>query len=446
MRVHFIAIGGSAMHGLAIEAKRLGWVVSGSDDEIYEPSSARLSAAGLLPAVLGWDAQHISPALNLVVLGMHAKKDNPELAKAQELGLPVLSYPEFVYQLAQDMQRLVVAGSHGKTTITSMIMHVLRAVGRKFNYLVGASVEGFENSIRIDADAAIIVIEGDEYLASALAETPKFLQYKHHIGVVSGIAWDHINVFPTLNSYVRQFDHFADASPKGGALIFNDDDPLVSVICNKERPDVTSNPYRAHPSVIKNGQTFLITAEDNLIPVSFFGDHNMFNVQAAKEATAQLSVQPEEFYAAIQSFKGAALRLETVPAPTHTVFRDFAHAPSKVRATVAAVVAQYPTVQKAGVLELHTFSSLDPLYVAQYEESLQGLDIAAVFLDEEVLAKKGKGLDAQLVLNAFKYPGLEILHTRTQLQEFYAKHKQTPLWLWMSSGRLGGLDVQTLYA
>lgn len=434
------------MHSLAIEAQRLGWQVTGSDDEIYEPSRTRLDAAGLLPQASGWNPASITPDLDIVVLGMHAKGDNPELLRAQELGLRVVSYPEFVYDLAADMQRVVVAGSHGKTTITSMIMHILRTAGKRFNYLVGAAVEGFDNSIRLDADAPVIVIEGDEYFASVLDERPKFLSYRHHIGVVSGIAWDHINVFPTLNSYVRQFDHFADASPKGGALIFNDEDPIVSVICNKERPDVTPIPYKAHPYEIVDGQTYLLTKEGARVAVPFFGEHNMSNAQAAKEATQLLGIQPEEFYAAMATFKGAAKRLEPVQVASHTVYRDFAHAPSKVRATVNAVVERHPAKAKAGVLELHTFSSLDPQYVAQYAGSLEGLEHAAVFLDAEVLAKKGKGLTPELVHQAFARPGLEVLSSAQDVVDFFQRHAKAPVWLWMSSGRLGGVDVAALYA
>ena len=433
------------MHSLAIEAKRLGWQVTGSDDEIYEPSRTRLDAQGLLPPTQGWHMDRVHADLDLVVLGMHAKGDNPELAKAQSLGLKILSYPDFVYQLAQDMQRVVIAGSHGKTTITSMIMHVLRSAGRPFNYLVGASLEGFENSIKIDGDCPVIVIEGDEYFASVLEDRPKFLSYKHHIGVVSGIAWDHINVFPTLNSYVRQFDHFADASPKGGALIFNDDDPIVSVICSKERFDVTNVPYKVHPYEIMEGQAYLITQDGEKVAVQFFGEHNMLNAQAAKEATAQLSIQPEEFYAAMATFKGAAKRLEPVKAKNHTVYRDFAHAPSKVKATVEAVAERHAGQAIAGVLELHTFSSLDPDFVAQYAGSLDGLERAAVFLDAEVLAKKGKGLTADLVLNSFGKAGLEVLSTGKEVEAYYNRNSGTPVWLWMSSGRLGGVDVAGLY-
>jgi len=434
------------MHSLAIEAQRLGWKVSGSDDEIYEPSKSKLAAAGLLPTMQGWDVSRVTPDIDLVILGMHAKRDNPELLRAQELGLSIVSYPEFIYKLAADMQRVVVAGSHGKTTITAMIMHVLRVNKKSFNYLIGASIDGFENSMRLDPEAPVIIIEGDEYFASCLVEKPKFLSYQHHIGVVSGIAWDHINVFPTLNSYVRQFDHFADASPKGGALIFNDDDPIVSVICNKERPDVTPIPYKAHPSTTRNGKTYLLTSTEEQVEIPFFGEHNMFNTNAAKEVTALLGIQPDEFYTAISTFQGAAKRLEVVKAIQHTVYRDFAHAPSKVKASVQAVAGNHPEERKAGILELHTFSSLDPQFVSQYAGSLDNLDVAAIYLDAEVLAKKGNGLETQQVIDAFQRPGLTVLSSASDLKDFYLSHADVPVWVWMSSGRLGGLDVASLYA
>ncbi len=433
------------MHSLAIEAQRLGWKVTGSDDEIYEPSRTRLANHGLLPAYQGWNPAAISDEIDLVVLGMHAKADNPELAAAKRLGLKICSYPQFVFELAQDMQRVVVAGSHGKTTITSMIMHVLKAAGRKFNYLVGATVEGFDNPIRLDADAPVIVIEGDEYFASCQDEHPKFLSYKHHIAVISGIAWDHINVFPTLNSYVRQFDHLADASPKGGALIFNDDDPIVSVICNKERPDVTPTPYKAHPHVYEGGKTYLVDKEGHRYEVSFFGDHNMSNIQAAKEATALLGIQEAEFYAAVQTFKGAAKRLERLHVAGPVVYRDFAHAPSKVRATVEAVAQKHAGKAAVGVLELHTFSSLNPDYIAQYKGSLDALPTAAIYLDADVLQKKGKGLTADAALASFGKQGLVVLSNADELKAFYTQHAHSDVWLWMSSGHLGGLDIASLY-
>ncbi|HTF81258.1 MAG TPA: Mur ligase family protein, partial [Cytophagales bacterium] len=303
-KVHFIAIGGSAMHNLAIALKSNGYEVSGSDDEIFEPSRSNLEKHGILPPTIGWFPEKIRKDLDFIILGMHARKDNPELLKAQELNLKVYSYPEFIYSQSQNKQRVVIAGSHGKTTITSMILHVLKHTQKKFDYLVGAKIDGFDTMVRL-SDAPIIIIEGDEYLSSPIDSTPKFLHYNSHITVISGIAWDHMNVFPTFDSYKMQFQRLIDATPKSGCIIFNEKDPELKKMLKKDVEDVVKIPYGPHPHKIKNNKTVL-THESGTDEVPFFGEHNMMNVAAALNVCNRLGVAPQVFYSALQTFKGAS--------------------------------------------------------------------------------------------------------------------------------------------
>ncbi|MBA4056499.1 MAG: peptidoglycan synthetase, partial [Marivirga sp.] len=333
-KIHFIAIGGSVMHNLAIALKQAGHEVSGSDDEIHDPSRTTLKSHGLLPDKEGWNPDKLDKSLDAVILGMHARKDNPELLKAQELGLKIYSFPEYIYEQSKDKQRIVIAGSHGKTTITAIVIHVLHHYKRKFDYVIGARIKGIENSVKL-SNAPIIVIEGDEYLSSALDPTPKFLRYKHHIGLISGIAWDHANVFHAEEEYMKQFDLFADETPKGGILIYCDQDSLALIIGKKERVDVQSISYKNHAYTRDgNGQFFLTSGKDKY-PVRIFGSHNFQNISAAKEILKKIGITPEKFMEAISSFEGASGRLEKVKENnSSTIYKDFAHAPSKVKATV----------------------------------------------------------------------------------------------------------------
>ncbi|MBC7451538.1 MAG: peptidoglycan synthetase, partial [Cytophagales bacterium] len=336
-RVHFIAIGGAVMHNLALALHHKGYIVSGSDDEIFEPSKTRLAKYGLLPEILSWYPEKITQQLDAVILGMHARNDNPELQKAKELGLKIYSFPEYIYEQSKNKQRIVIAGSHGKTTITSMIMHVLKFFDRKFDYLVGAKLEGFDTMVQITDDAPIIIIEGDEYLTSPLDLTPKFLHYHHHIGLISGVAWDHINVYPTFEEYVKQFDAFADSTPKGGILIYSESDDLATLVGDKPRSDVKAVGYGTHKHEIVNGVTFLHT-DKGKVEIEVFGKHNLKNINAAKMICMEIGINDEMFYKAIQTFKGAANRLEILGRNHHNVvFKDFAHAPSKLKATSKAV-------------------------------------------------------------------------------------------------------------
>jgi UDP-N-acetylmuramate: L-alanyl-gamma-D-glutamyl-meso-diaminopimelate ligase len=445
-KVHFIAIGGSAMHNLALALHQKGFIVTGSDDEIFEPSRTRLENAGILPEKTGWFPEKISADLDAVILGMHARIDNPELIKAQELGLKIYSYPEYVYQQAIDKQRIVIAGSHGKTTITSMILHVLKYFNRKFDYLVGAQIEGFDLMVKLTEDAPIIIIEGDEYLSSPIDKTPKFLHYHHHIGLMSGIAWDHINVYPSFDEYVKQFDLFADSSPKGGTLVFCEDDDLVSVICRKERDDVQGIPYTAHKHEIIDGQTYLVT-KTGKIPVQVFGKHNMRNLCGAKTVLSKLGVTDEMFYEAIQSFKGASNRLEVLEKTDDTiVFKDFAHAPSKLKATTSAVKKQFPDNELVAILELHTFSSLSKEFLGQYKDTFKSADLPVVYYNPKTLEhKKLDPISPEDVVKAFNNDKLKVFTENEALKEFLlnTKWKGKNLLL-MSSGNFGGFNLKEL--
>ena len=437
------------MHNLAIELQRKGYVITGSDDEIYEPSRTRLANYNLLPAEMGWFPEKISTDLEAVILGMHARQDNPELLKAQELGLKVYSYPEFIFEQSKDKQRIVVAGSHGKTTITSMILHVLRYNQRKCNYLVGAQLEGFDNMVRLDEDSPMIVVEGDEYLTSPLDPTPKFLHYHPHIALISGIAWDHFNVFPTWEAYVKQFELLADSLPKAGVIVFDETDDMLDVIGQKERPDVTKIPYEAHPYKVVNGQTLLKTKSQGDVPLLVFGEHNMKNISGARIVCERLGITDEEFYRAIQTFKGASNRLELLGKSDSTIiYKDFAHAPSKVEATTKAVKEQFPKRRLVACAELHTFSSLNKTFLSQYRDKFEAADVAVVFYNPKTLEhKRLEPITEQDIRIAFKRNDLKIFTEKEALQEFLRSQSwQNANLLMMSSGTFGGLDLKALAA
>lgn len=445
-RIHFIAIGGAAMHNLAIALKLKGHQVTGSDDEIFEPSKSRLASHGLLPEKEGWYPEKISKEIDAVILGMHARKDNPELIKAQELGLSIFSYPEYIYEQNKDKQRIVIAGSHGKTTITSMILHVLKFNNKKFDYLVGAQIQGFDTMVKLSHDAPIIVIEGDEYFSSPLDLKPKFLHYQHHIGLISGIAWDHVNVFPTFDDYVKQFDLFADSTPKGGMLVFCENDDLATVICRKEREDVTTLSYQTHKHKIINGQTYLLT-DGGEVPVKVFGDHNMKNLNGAKAVCSRIGISSEQFYKAIQSFEGAANRLELLGQGDSTVvFKDFAHSPSKLKATTKAVKSQYPDRNLVACMELHTFSSLNKEFLKQYQNTFKSADEAIVYFNPKTIEhKKLEPISIEDVKNAFNDASLNVFTDSLQFEQYLLKKnwKNTNLLL-MSSGNFNGLNLKEL--
>lgn len=445
---HFIAIGGAAMHNLALALHDSGHLVTGSDDEVFEPSLSRLQLKGLLPTTYGWFPEKITSDLAAVILGMHAREDNPELLAAKELGIPVYSFPEFIFEKSKQKQRIVIAGSHGKTTITAIILHVLNHIGKEVDYLVGAQIAGFDNMVRLSDTAPTIIIEGDEYFASPLDKQPKFLKYHHHIALVSGVSWDHINVYPTLDNYVRQFDKLADATPKGGILIYNEDDDITSVICKKARTDVWNKPYKTHAFEITDGITYLKTKKAKY-PIQIFGDHNISNISGAYELlTDCIGVTEDQFYEAIQTFAGAANRLETIAVSNGShVIKDFAHAPSKVVATTKAVKKQYGSAKLIACLELHTFSSLNADFIPQYENTLKLADVAFVYFNPEVLsAKQLPALDTQVLAKAFK--SAVTIFTDIELLEkaILAEKSSKANLLLMSSGNFHGLDYSNLAA
>lgn len=445
-RVHFIAIGGSVMHNLAIALKEAGHDVSGSDDEIFEPSRSTLTKYGLLPQKEGWFPELITSSLDVVVLGMHARKDNPELLKAQQLGLKILSFPEYIYEQSRDKQRIVISGSHGKTTTTAIIIHVLNYFKRKFDYVIGAKVPGIENTVRL-SDAPIIIIEGDEYLCSALDPTPKFLKYQHHIGVITGIAWDHVNVFPSEEEYVRQFDLFADQTPKGGILIYCEQDSMALMIGKKERADVQEITYKSHTHASDNNGHFFLTNGKERAPIKIFGNHNFQNLSAAKEVLKKVGITQEQFFEAVASFEGASGRLQKVfDNTTATVYKDFAHAPSKVKATVKAMKEFYPSRDLVACLELHTFSSLNKKFLPQYKDSMKAAQTQVVYFNpDKVKDKNLEAISEDDVRSAFAASTMQVFTDAGELKSFLEKQSwKNKNLLMMSSGNFGGIDIPSL--
>lgn len=447
MRVHFIAIGGAAMHNLAIALKLKGFKVSGSDDGIYEPSRSRLQAQGLLPDNEGWFPEKITQELDAIILGMHAKADNPELLKAQELGVPVFSYPEYIYQQSKNKKRVVVGGSHGKTSITSMIMHVLNYHQLDFDYLVGAQLEGFSNMVRL-SEAPVIIIEGDEYLASPIDRRPKFHLYKANIGVISGVAWDHINVFPTFDIYKEQFSKFIDTIEEDGTLIFcAEDNTLTEIIkSQKNRNKIKTLPYKALSSEVIAGVTYLNYNSENL-KINVFGHHNLMNLNAARLVCLELGLSETQFYEAIGIFKGAAKRLEKLAEnDCSVVFKDFAHSPSKLKATIDAVKNQYVDRKLVACLELHTYSSVNKAFLKEYKDSMSNCDVPIVFVDESNLVKKKvECISENEIKAAFNNDDIIFFNDAAKLERYLlTNNKLCNNVLLMSSGNFGGIDLVTL--
>lgn len=449
MRVHFIAIGGSAMHNLALALHEKGDVVTGSDDAIFEPSKTRLQNEGLLPEQMGWFADKITSDIDAVILGMHAKADNPELLKAQELGLNIYSYPEFIFEHSKNKTRVVIGGSHGKTTITSMVLHVMHYHNRAVDYLVGAQLEGFKTMVHLTEDNDFIVLEGDEYLSSPTDLRPKFHLYQPNIALISGIAWDHINVFPTFENYVDQFKIFIDKITDGGILVYNEEDPTVKQIVEEATKPIRKMPYETPEYSIENGITYLETP-DGPMPIEVFGAHNLNNLAGAKWICQNMGIDEDDFYEAIQSFKGAAKRLEKIAETTSAVaYKDFAHSPSKVSATTQAVKKQYPNKKLIACLELHTYSSLNAEFLSQYEGALDAADVAVVFYSPDAVAiKKLEEISKTQIESAFNRNDLIVYTNPTEFQNFLKEQTfNESVLLLMSSGNYGGLDfdeVQTI--
>lgn len=444
MRIHFIAIGGSAMHNLALALSEQGDQVTGSDDEIFEPSRSRLDKAGLLPATMGWDAERITESLDAVILGMHAREDNPELLKAKELNLPIYSYPEYLFERTKEKTRVVIAGSHGKTTITSMILHVLHYHDREEDFMVGAQLEGFDTMVSLTDEAEFAVLEGDEYLSSPIDRRPKFHLYHPNIALLSGIAWDHINVFPTFDDYLDQFKIFLTTMERGGALVYNADDPVVKKLVEEDKTEIKKFPYRKPDYRVEDGTCILNTPFGD-VPLQVIGEHNLLNIEGARWICLEMGIQEDEFYEAISSFTGASKRLELLAKANGTVvYKDFAHAPSKVMATVNAVKETYPDKKVVACLELHTFSSLNPDFLPSYSGALDAADEALVYFNPKAVAhKKLPPLDEDIVAGAF---GRNDIHVITDapmvLDRLKSEKAQETIYLLMSSGNFDGESLE----
>lgn len=436
------------MHSLALALTRKGMDISGSDDAIYGPSFKALQQAGILPEQMGWFPERIHSDVDAVIVGMHAKKDNPELLQAQTLGIPIYSYPEFIARLTAHQTRVVIGGSHGKTTITAMVLHVLKQCQIDVDFLVGAGVEGYAHTVELLGDRDFVLLEGDEYLSSPLDLKSKFLWYKPQIALLSGIAWDHVNVFPTETDYINTFDAFIDSMTPGGTLIYQENDAVLSQLVASNENMIRKEPYGQAKHHIRAGQCFLDT-DEGPIPLQVFGAHNMQNLAGARWICQLMGVDAEDFNHAISSFKGASGRLQLLAAgKSARIFRDFAHAPSKVKATTAAVATQFPEKTLLAGLELHTFSSLTQDFLQQYKHTLQTASQAFVYYDPEALAQKNRpSIAAEVIQEAFDHPNLTVIDTRERLSAFLAQQSAADrIFLLMSSGTFGGVTFDSLQA
>lgn len=446
MRIHFIAIGGSAMHNLAIALQLNGYKVSGSDDEIFEPSKSRLIQYGLLPAKEGWYPEEINGEIDAIILGMHARADNPELIRAKEIGIKIYSYPEFLYYHSQNKKRIVIGGSHGKTTITGIVMHVLKQQGLDFDYLVGSKLKDFDVMVRLSENAPIMVFEGDEYLSSPIDCRPKFHWYRPHIALLSGIAWDHINVFPTVENYVEQFGVFIDLIETNGTLIFNEKDLRLRELAENRRNDIHLKGYSQSEALVREETTCLISKGEEY-PIKIFGSHNLMNINGARLICNELGISDVDFYKSVSTFDGTSNRLELVKkSVTKYLFKDFAHAPSKVLATINAVKEQFSGFKIIVCLELHTFSSLNREFLTQYAGTFQNADVGCVYFNPHALIlKKLPGLNKEEVKDAFKFDNLGVFNDSAKMIEFlnqFAENKA--VFLMMSSGNFDGIDFNKL--
>ncbi len=446
MKIHFIAIGGSAMHNLALALHQKGEQITGSDDAIFEPSRSRLKSKGLLPEKEGWFPEKLTTDIDAVILGMHAKENNSELLKAKELGLKIYSYPEFLYEQSKNKTRVVIGGSHGKTTITSMILHVMNYNGKEVDYMVGAQLEGFDTMVKITDTADFMVIEGDEYLSSPIDRRPKFHLYKPNIALLSGIAWDHINVFPTYENYVEQFEIFLNEITNGGAIIYNEEDTEVKRVVENSTNHIKKYPYQTPIYSVEKGITLLETPEGPM-PVEIFGKHNLNNLEGARWICQLMGVDAEDFYEAIATFKGASKRLEKITeTKTAVAYKDYAHSPSKVKATTEAVKSQYPDRKLVACLELHTYSSLNPEFLKEYKGTLDAADTAVVFYSPHaVMIKQLEEIKGAQIDAAFDRDDLVVFTNPADFKTYlFSQDYENTCLLLMSSGNYGGLDFEEI--
>ena len=446
MKIHFIAIGGSAMHNLAIALKLKGFSITGSDDAINDPSRSRLKKYNLLPKKEGWFSDKITSDIDAVVLGMHAKDDNPELLKAREIGLKIYSYPEFIFNQSKDKIRIVIGGSHGKTSITSLVLHVLSTLNIESDFMVGAQLDGFEVMVKLTDTSKYIVLEGDEYLSSALDLRPKFHLYKPHIALISGIAWDHINVFKTFENYLKQFEIFINSVEENGTLVYNELDPELKKLVSSNKSNLNYISYSIPKHKIIDGISF-IDFNNNLYRLKIFGDHNLQNISGALNICKALGVESEDFYNAITSFNGASNRLELVYRSSDTIiFKDFAHSPSKVKATTEAVRKQFPNRKLISFFELHTYSSLNPLFLEKYRDTLKHSDECYIYYSEKNMRiKRLEPIDSELIIRSFNHRSLTVIDNYEKLnKKIYDLDLSNSVLLMMSSGKFGGLDIEKI--
>lgn len=445
-KIHFIAIGGSAMHNLAIALKNKGYQISGSDDTIFDPSKSRLEKHKLLPKKFGWFPEKITQDIDVIILGMHAQTDNPELKKAQEIGVPIFSYPEYLYEQSKNKNRVVIAGSHGKTTITSMILHVLNKMNISTDYMVGSQLKGFENMVSLNNENDNIILEGDEYLSSPIDTRPKFLWYKPHTTVISGIAWDHMNKFPDKQDYIKQFDKYIDSIVPGGTLIYNKEDKVLAEMALENKNNINKIAYKTPDYEIVDG-IFHILTDTKKIPLNIFGKHNMQNLEAARNICKTLNISDADFFDAIQSFQGADMRLENIlESDDRVIIKDFAHAPSKVQASVNAVKEKYPHRKVIAILELHTYSSLNKNFLPEYKNTLNKADEAVVFYSPKAIAiKRMEPIAPELIVKEFNRPDLKVFTEPESLHQYlYDYDLKNKVLLLMSSGSYGRLDFKKL--
>ena len=446
MKIHFIAIGGSAMHNLAIALILKGYSITGSDDAINDPSRSRLKKYNLLPQKEGWFSEKITSDIDAVVLGMHAKDDNPELLKARKIGLKIYSYPEFIFNQSKDKIRIVIGGSHGKTSITSLVLHVLSNLNIEYDYMVGAQLDGFEVMVKLSDTSKYIVLEGDEYLSSALDLRPKFHLYKPHIALISGIAWDHINVFKTFENYLKQFEIFINSIVKNGTLVYNELDPELKKLVRSNKSNLNYISYSIPKHKIIDGISF-IDINNRLYRLKIFGDHNLQNISGALNICKALGVESEDFYNAITSFNGASNRLELVYKSSDTIiFKDFAHSPSKVKATTEAVHKQFPNRKLISFFELHTYSSLNPLFLEKYRDTLKHSDECYIYYSEKNMRiKRLEPIDSELIIRSFNHSSLTVIDNYEKLNKIiYDLDLSNSVLLMMSSGKFGGLDIDKI--
>ena len=434
------------MHNLAIALKLKGYSITGSDDAINDPSRSRLKKYNLLPQKEGWFSKKITSDIDAVVLGMHAKDDNPELLKARELGLKIYSYPEFIFNQSKDKIRIVIGGSHGKTSITSLVLHVLRTLNIESDYMVGAQLDGFEVMVKLTETSKYIVLEGDEYLSSALDPRPKFHLYKPDIALISGIAWDHINVFKTFENYLKQFEIFINSIEKNGTLVYNELDPELKKLVSSNKSNLNYIPYSIPKHKIIDGISF-IDINNRLYRLKIFGDHNLQNISGALNICKALGVESEDFYNAITSFNGASNRLELVYKSSETIiFKDFAHSPSKVKATTEAVHKQFPNRKLISFFELHTYSSLNPLFLEKYRDTLNHSDECYIYYSEKNMRiKRLEPIDSELIIRSFNHSSLTVIDNYEKLnKKIYDLDLSNSVLLMMSSGKFGGLDIDKI--